>query len=168
MSTETEPTASAPAAPNDQGATPNEEPLGAPGLSALKSEREARAAAEERAAAAEARAKDYEDRDKTELQKLQDALDTTRRERDEARLAKARADVAAAKNVPAELLKGSTAEEFEAAADALVAWRGEQTTEPTPDPAATRVVIPGEGGQPSLPLNDDGLESALKQALGIN
>ena len=37
-----------------------------------------------------------------------------------------RAEVAAAKGVPAALLTGSTQEELEAAADALIAFRGEQ------------------------------------------
>ena len=42
-----------------------------------------------------------------------------------------RAEVAAAKGVPVNLLTGSTQEELEAAADALIAFRGEQKAGPT-------------------------------------
>lgn len=117
-----EPTAPAVEAP---GATPDAEPLGAPGLAALKSEREAKAAAEKRAAAAEARIKEFEDRDKTEAERQADALAQARDELAKLTIAKTRAEVAAAKGVPAALLTGSTQEELEASANALVAFRGE-------------------------------------------
>ncbi|KQW07652.1 hypothetical protein ASC66_01235 [Leifsonia sp. Root4] len=117
-----EPTAPAVEAP---GATPDAEPLGAPGLAALKSEREAKAAAEKRAAAAEARVKEFEDRDKSESEKQAERLAEFERENAELRSAKTRSEVAAAKGVPAALLTGSTQEELEASANALVAFRGE-------------------------------------------
>lgn len=107
------------------GATPETEPLGAPGLAALKSEREAVKAAEKRAADAEARIKEFEDRDKSEAEKSAEALAQAKAELAELTVAKTRAEVAAAKNVPASLLTGSTQEELEASADALVAFRGE-------------------------------------------
>lgn len=142
MSTETP----APAEPNATPAEPVEpvgakpdEPLGAPGLAALKSEREAKAIAEKRAAAAEARIKEFEDRDKTEAQKAADALAAAQAELAELTVAKTRAEVAAAKGVPANLLSGSSQEELEASADALIAFRGEPAKGP---------VIPGQGKAP--------------------
>ena len=166
MSTETAPATPAPAAPEaraDEGATPNE-PLGEPGLAALKSERDARKAAEKAAADALAKVKEYEDREKTEAQKQQEALEKAQRELAEVTIAKTRAEVAAAKGVPAELLSGSTQEELEASAERLINWRGAQQT----PPEQGRFIIPAEGGQPAIPLNGDGLETALKQALGIS
>lgn len=165
MTTDSTPAAPAPAAPEapapSQGATPEDQPLGAPGLAALKSEREAKAAAEKRAADLEARVKEFEDREKTEAQKQQEALEKAQRELAELTIAKTRAEVAAAKGVPVELLSGSTAEDIEAAAERLIAWRGQQA------PEQQRFIVPAEGGQPNIPLNGDGLETALKQALGI-
>jgi len=145
------------------GATPEAEPLGAPGLAALKSEREAKAAAERRAADAEARLKAIEDKDKSEAERQAEALAAARAELAELTVAKTRAEVAAAKGVPVALLSGSTLEDIEAAADALIAFRGEQS----PTDRAT-LVIPDEGGHPKLALNGDGIESALKKALGIS
>src|SRR5690606_1931871 len=69
------------------GAKPDE-PLGAPGLAALRSEREARAAAEKAAADALAKVKEFEDRDKSEAQKQQEALEKAQRELAELTVAK--------------------------------------------------------------------------------
>lgn len=121
------------------GAKPDE-PLGTPGLAALKSEREAKAAAEKRAAAAEARIKEFEDRDKSEAEKQSERLAEIERENAELKSAKTRAEVAAAKGVPAGLLTGSTQEELEAAADALLAFKG--------DPQPQKLHIPNEGKSP--------------------
>ena len=82
----------------------------------------------------------YEDAQKTEAQKQQEALEKAQRELAELTVAKTRAEVAAAKGVPAELLSGGTQEELEASADALIAFRGEQSA-PTP----SGPVVPGEG-----------------------
>lgn len=155
----TEPTAPAVEAP---GATPDAEPLGAPGLAALKSEREAKAAAEKRAAAAEARIKEFEDRDKSDEEKRAERQAELERENAELRTAKTRSEVAAAKGVPAALLTGSTQEEFEAAAEALIAFKG---TAPVTDGGS--FIIPSEGGSPQLALNGDGMEAALRKALNI-
>lgn len=120
-----------PAAPEPQeapvidGAKPSDEPLGAPGISALKAEREARAAAEKRESEALQRIKEFEDRDKTESERQAEALAAAKRELAELTIAKTRAEVAATKGVPAGLLTGSTQEELEAAADALLAFKGE-------------------------------------------
>jgi hypothetical protein len=101
-----------------------------------------------------------EEAQKTEAQKAQERLDAAEKRAAELELRSIRAEVSAAKGVPANLLSGSTQEELEAAADALLAFRGEQQPQ--------RLHVPGEGGAPPLALNGDGLESALKQALGIN
>lgn len=122
-----------------EGAKP-EEPLGAPGLSALKSEREARAAAEKAAADALAKVQEYEDRDKSESQKQQEELERAQKELAEVTAAKTRAEVAAATGVPVELLIGSTQEQLESSAKALNEWRGS---------APKGAVVPGEGKDPS-------------------
>jgi hypothetical protein len=121
------------------GAKPDE-PLGEGGLKALNAEREARAAAEKAAKDALARVKEFEDRDKSEAQKQQEALEQAQRELAELTVAKTRAEVAAAKGVPAVLLNGSTQEELEASADALIAFKGEQPKQ--------KLIIPNEGGHP--------------------
>lgn len=128
--------------PNEQeGAKPDEQ-LGEAGLSALKSEREARKAAEKERADLAARIKEFEDRDKSETQKQQEALEQAKRELAELTVAKARAEVAAAKGVPAGLLIGSTQEELEASADALIAFKGEQQK--------PKLHLPTEGKQPRI------------------
>lgn len=138
--------AEAPAVPaipaSIEGATPDE-PLGEKGIAALKSEREARAAAEKKAAAAAARVKEFEDRDKSDAEKAAAALAQANAELEELRAAKLRSEVAAAKGVPADLLSGSTQEALEVSADALIAFRGEQ-----PQP---RMQIPNEGKTPTAP-----------------
>lgn len=60
----------------------------------------------------------------TETQRLQLELDALKTERDQANRTALVSGIAAAKGVPANLLTGSTAEELEAAADALLAFRG--------------------------------------------
>lgn len=125
----------APVVPAVEGAKPDE-PLGAPGLKALESERTARAEAEKSAAALAARIKEFEDRDKTDAEKADAALAAARAELAELTIAKTRAEVAASKGVPASLLSGSTQEELEAAADALIAFKGQPSSAP---------VVPSEG-----------------------
>ena len=56
------------------------------------------------------------------------------------RLGRLRAEVAADKNVPVELLTGGTRDELEAAADALIQFKGAQPRMP---------VVPREGSQPA-------------------
>lgn len=51
-----------------------------------------------------------------------------------------RAEVAAEKGIPAELLSGSTREELEASADALIAFKGDQSS---------RLIVRGEGKAPA-------------------
>lgn len=76
---------------------------------------------------------EIEEAQKTETQKQQEALEKAQNELAELTVAKTRAEVAAAKGVPAALLSGSTQEELESAADALLEFRGES---PSPFPKA--------------------------------
>lgn len=101
----------------------------------------------------------FEESQKTEAQKLQEERDQAKADLATERAARLRAEVAASKGIPASLLSGSTQEELEASADALIEFKGE--VQPP------RLHVPGEGSIP-IALNGDGLESALKQALGIN
>lgn len=103
---------------------------------------------------------EIEEANKSELQKAQEALDEIRGELESTRLSAMRAEVANEHGIPSGLLSGSTREELESHAAALIAFRGEQEPE--------RLIVPSEGGSPSLALNGDGLESALRTALGIN
>lgn len=142
MSIEAPATPEPAAEPNvDQEGAKPDEPLGEGGLKALNAEREARAAAEKAAKEALAKVQEYEDRDKSEAQKQQEALERAQKELAELTVAKTRAEVAAAKGVPAVLLNGSTQEELEASADALIAFKGEQPKQ--------KLIIPNEGNAPS-------------------
>lgn len=144
MSTET--TAPAETTPATEAAevAKTDEPLGEPGLAALKSERAARAAAEKAAADALAKVKAYEDAQKTESEKQAERLAEIERENAELKSAKTRAEVAAAKGVPAALLTGSTQEELEASADALIAFKGAQEPQ--------KLIVPNEGKSPQGPI----------------
>ena len=102
---------------------------------------------------------EIEEAQKTEAQKAQERLEAAEKRAAELELRAARAEVAATKGVPANLLTGSTQEELEASADALLAFRGEQEPQ--------KLIVPNEGKSSDLPLNSDGLELSLKQALGI-
>lgn len=94
---------------------------------------------------------EIEDAQKSEAQKQQEALEKAQRELAELTVAKTRAEVAADKGVPAELLTGSTQEELEASAEALNAWRGA---------APKGAVVPGEGKEPSPDLDAGMLATA--------
>ena len=76
---------------------------------------------------------EIEEAQKTEAQKQQEALEKAQKELAELTVAKTRAEVAAVKGVPVGLLSGSTQEELEASADALIAFRGD-SSEPSPFP----------------------------------
>lgn len=126
-----------------EGAKPDE-PLGEGGLKALNAERDARKVAEKAAADALARVKEFEDRDKSEAQKQQEALEQAQRELAEVTVAKTRAEIANTKSIPADLLAGpasGSAEDLAAFADALIAFKGEQPKQ--------KLIIPNEGKSPS-------------------
>jgi hypothetical protein len=132
----TAPVSDAPVTPEAPVPPTADAPLGEPGLAALKAEREAHAAAVKKL-------KEYEDRDKTDAEKQAEETETLRRENAELKSGVLRANVAAAKGIPVNLLSGSTQEELEASADALIAFRGSQTSNP--------LVVPKEGNSPLNP-----------------
>lgn len=70
-----------------------------------------------------------------------------------------KAEVSAETGVPAEVLKGSTKEEIAEHAATLKPLIEQKPTGPQP--------VPGEGNPGAIPLNSDGIEAALKSALGI-
>lgn len=84
---------------------------------------------------------EIEEAQKTEAQKQQEALERAQRELADERSARERAEVAASKGVPAALLAGSTREELEASASALLEFRGEKAP-------AGGLLIPSEGSTP--------------------
>jgi hypothetical protein len=73
---------------------------------------------------------DLEEASKTELQKAADRAVAAEKQLADITARALRAEVAANKGVPAHLLSGSTQEDLEASADALIAFRGNQ---PKPD-----------------------------------
>lgn len=83
---------------------------------------------------------DLEEANKTEAQKVADRLAAAEKRAAELEVKAARAEVAAAKGVPVELLSGSTRDELEAAADALIKFKGD---------SSTRLHVPVEGKAPT-------------------
>ncbi len=102
------------------------------------------------------------DGEKSDLQKLTDQLAAVTAERDAAQRSSLVASVAAEKGVPASVLIGATREELEAAADALIAWRGAQTT---PPPAPKPSVRDLKSGTTGATLPDADPKSAAAEAL---
>ncbi len=87
---------------------------------------------------------EIEEASKTNEQKLADRLAAAEAKAQEAELKAMRAEVAQSKGVPAALLTGSNLDELNAAADALLAFRGE-----TPKlPAAPSAAGQGKQGEP--------------------
>jgi len=134
-----------PAAPAAAPVPKADEPLGEKGLAALQSEREARSTAERELAAARQKLQEIENAGKTEQQRVDDELAAKKAEIEQLTVAKTRAEVAAAKGVPVELLSGTTQAEVEASADALLKFKG-----PAEPAAPQRYVVPDEGGKPAL------------------
>lgn len=145
--------------PAPEGAKPDE-PLGEPGLAALKSEREARAAAEKQAKDALAKVKAFEDAQKTEAEKQAERFAEIERENAELKSAKTRADIAASKGLTADLIAGPASgseEDLAAYADALIAWKG--------DPQPQKLIVPNEGKVPDNPGSaNDWLRDAANNA----
>jgi len=90
---------------------------------------------------------ELENANKTETERAQAALAEAQAQLVELTAAKTRAEVAAAKGVPAGLLSGSTQADLEASADALIQFRGEK--------ADTSLVIPNEGNSPRPAPSDE-------------
>lgn len=118
-----------------------DEPLGAPGLEALRKERERADAAEKAAREATARIKEFEDRDKSEAEKLADAKAAAEKAAADATRELLRYKIAAEKKVDPDLLAGDDEDAMRAHADRLLAWRGDPApSAPKPDPS--------QGGRP--------------------
>lgn len=96
---------------------------------------------------------EYVESQKTEAQKIADALEAATKERDTMKAELLRHQVAAKKNLPGALverLRGSTLEEMEADADALLAGLKDQFVakqKPTPDQTGAGVV--GDSPEPT-------------------
>lgn len=94
------------------------------------------------------RLNEIEDANKTELQKVAERAEAAERRAAEFESKALRTEVAAAKGVPLAGLTGSTKEELEASADALLAWRdaSASTTKPAPpDPKSLKSGASGNG-----------------------
>lgn len=113
-----------------------EESLGDAGKKALQEERRKARAAERQLADLQKRLQEFEDRDKTEAQKLAEAKTAAEQKAAQAEQELMRYRVAAAKRLPAELaarLRGSTEEEMAEDADALLSLLGTQRQTPSYD-----------------------------------
>jgi chromosome segregation ATPase len=131
---------------------------------AIKAEREAAKEARRRAEEAEAKVKEYEDAQKSEDEKREEALAAAKAEAEqykatihELEVKQRRADVAAAKNLPPKLagrLTGETIEEIEADADALLEDLGTLPGETPP---------PGDGGARN-PVKPKDLNEQIREA----
>jgi len=108
---------------------------------------------------------EVEESKKSDLDKLTGKLTKAEQRAIEAEQKLLKSEVAREKGVPVALLTGSTKEELEAAADALISFRGEQTTSEE-QPAGPSSSALGDTRQP-LPLNGDPLENALRARLNI-
>ena len=127
---------------------PNGAELGDGGKKAIDAERDARKAAERQLRDAQKSLKEYEDRDKTELQRALERAETAEKQATAAQFAAMRTKVAADKGVPASSLTGVTEEELTASADELIAWRDQnQTQTPTPKRSSSSGLKSGATGQ---------------------
>lgn len=103
---------------------------------------------------------------KTETQRLQDQLAEFQRKAETAERDRERLSIIAKHGIPSDfhdLVQGVDSEALEASA-AKVKSLIEANAKPA---GAASFVIPDEGGSPNLALNGDGIEAALKNALGI-
>lgn len=88
---------------------------------------------------------EIEEAQKTETQKLADRLAAAEKRAQDAELKALRSEIAQAKGVPAALLTGSTEDELNASADALIAFRGSAPKPPAAPPAEG---VQGNVGKP--------------------
>ena len=90
---------------------------------------------------------EIEDANKSEIEKVAARAEAAEKRAAELEAKSIRSDVALAKGVPAALLTGSTQEELEASADALIEFRGEQQ--------ASGLHVPNEGKSPTKQPNSE-------------
>lgn len=96
------------------------------------------------------RLKELEEANKSEAEKATARAEAAEKRAVEAEAKALRADIAIEKNVPAALLSGTSREELEASADALIKFQSEgKTPEPKKDEKKS-YFIPDEGGKPDL------------------
>lgn len=95
---------------------------------------------------------EIEEEKKTDEQKVTDRIAAAEKRAADLESQVIRAEVAAAKGIPAELLHGGTKEQLEAEADALIAFKG---TKPEPAPEKKTYFVPDEGGIPALGKQDN-------------
>jgi hypothetical protein len=141
-STENTDAPEAPEAQTEQG-NPAEDALGDAGKQALDRMKRDKRAAEKRASDLESRLKEFEDRDKTEAQKLAERADAAERRAVEAEASLARFQVALEEGLTpsqAKRLVGTTVEELRADAQELKAdlAAASQPRAPRPDPSQGR------------------------------
>lgn len=147
---------------------PTEDGLGDAGKKALDAERRnARQAAKERDALA-ARLQEFEDRDKTEAQKLADRADAAEKRAAELETRALRLEVASEKGLTtaqAKRLVGSTREELEADADELLeTFKPAEAPKPAVDlDLGTRSTATSTGDQSPRGLITAGLEASTKK-----
>jgi hypothetical protein len=110
---------------------------------------------------------EIEESKKSETQKLQEQLTALQERAAQAERDRERLAVIAKHGIPEDyhdLVHGSDVDSLEASAAKVGALI---TSNAQPQQDAASFVIPSEGGSPSLALNGDGIELALKKALGI-
>lgn len=110
------------------------------------------------------KAQELEDAAKSDLEKLTEKFNEANARATALEAEKNRLAVIAKHGIPEEfqdLVQGSDAESLSASAEKVRALI-EKTNVQKPG-----YVVPAEGGAPALALNGDGIESALKNALGI-
>lgn len=110
---------------------------------------------------------EIEEASKTEAQKLAERAEKAEKALAEAQAEALRNSVLAQYSIPAdyhEFVVGATEEELVAKAEKVQKLIEAQNAEPA---ATKHVAVTGEGKTPALALNGDGIESALRNALGI-
>lgn len=108
-----------------------------------------------------ARLQEIEDRDKSDLQKAVERAEAAERKASENELLALKAGIAAEKGVLASALSGTSKEDLEKSADALIAWRDSKKP-PPPEPRKLKSGASGGG-------EDDGrgrAAAALRQLRG--
>lgn len=90
-----------------------------------------------------AKLSEIEEANKTEAEKNAERLAAAEAKAAELEYRALRSEVAASKGVPSNLLTGSTREELESSADALLEFRGEQSPSVPSSPALKRVNVSG-------------------------
>ena len=124
---------------------------------------------------------ELEEKSKSEIQKAIEAREAAEKRASALEVKVLRASIASTKGVDADLLTGSTEEEITAAADKLLAWRGQST--PAGPPASTSSSDAGEKGDlvgqarqltrddlkgmTPKQINDARREGKLNQIMGI-